>query len=121
MGHLRLCWGIESYKNLRKIILRVFFGRILEPSWAYNVIWGLWWADVGSCRGYVEPFEAMLGHLESYKNPRNFLLFYEFFLGAFWSLLGPILGLRWAFVGSFGALLAAFGAKISTPTDAWFR
>ena len=31
-----------------------------------------------------------------------------------------ILGLKWAFVGSFGALLAAFEPKISTPTEEWF-
>jgi len=35
--------------------------------------------------------------------------------------LEAMLGLCWAILGLCWALLAAFGPKISTPTEAWLR
>ena len=75
--------------------LRLNFGSVLGLCWA---IWRL------------------------FKNPRKILLFYACF---FWAHFGAFLGLYsllcWAILGLCWALLAAFGPKISTPTEAWFR
>ena len=53
--------------------------------------------NLGSALGFAEPFGSYVGTLFGHS------------------------GLCWALVGSFGALLAAFRTKISTPTEAWFR
>ena len=94
---------------------------------------GRFWAYVGPFGGYVGPllghFRAMLGcwrlsGLKFQPQPKHGWVEVEFWVG-FGLMLGHLeamLGLCWAILGLCWALLAAFGPKISTPTEeAWLR
>ena len=101
LGHL------EATKNPRKCLLFYagFFGRILEPSWAYIVSsFGPFWGYVGLC--------WRLSGLKFQPQPKHGSVEVEFWVG-----FGLMLGHLEAMLGSVGG----FGPKISTPTEAWLR
>ena len=116
---LGLCWAIWRLQKTRVNVYyftRVFFGRILEPSWAYILSsFGPFWGYVGLC--------WRLSGLKFQPQPKHDSVEVEFWVG-FGLMLGHLeamLGLCWAILGLCWALLAAFGPKISTPTEAWLR
>ena len=101
--------NIEGYVGPLGALLAAFGPKISTPTEA----WFRWGWILGRFWAYVGPFGG-------YKKPAyNFIVLRGFFWAHFGAFLGLYSLLCWAILGLCWALLAAFGPKTSTPTEAW--
>ena len=101
--------NIEGYVGPLGALLAAFGPKISTPTEA----WFRWGWILGRFWAYVGPFGG-------YKKPAyNFIVLRRFFWAHFGAFLGLYSLLCWAILGLCWALLAAFGPKTSTPTEAW--
>ena len=132
VANQRILGDFGGYVGPLGALLAAFGPKISTPTEAW---FGWGWilcqfrAYVGQFRGYVKP---LLGHVKALlatsglkfqPQPKHGSVEVEFWVG-FGLMLGHLeamLGLCWAISRLCWALLAAFGPKISTPTEAWFR